>query len=585
MAVGPPARTTDKVLEESQLTGELRLSGRGLKEMPGMVPPFPYEDLLVADLSKNRLSEIPPGMVENGRSLEELDVHHNCIRGIPERIHQLRNLTILNLSRNQLTFLPPALCALPRLEVLIVSYNKLVSLPEEIGQLTHLTELDSRCNEINQLPVTLKRLESLVSLSLRRNSLQRLPDDIHCLLGLRVLDVAENQIKALPLQLRLMSSLEKLVVTCNPLEFPPATVCARGRLHIYKFLEIKAVRGEQEERHRRGASDELELRSARPPPVGGNDVRTPQPRAPAPPPVPSPAPAPVTPAGPESRTSVASQRGSHAPPKHEAAAYSGYEPDRSSQVVMRRFEPARSASGLNHTPSSRHYGLGTKPSGVPSSGTSSGYSSSSSQQGAAGGYASPPSHQGATGGYSSPPGHQGASGGYSSPPSHQSASSGYSSSSSHQAGLSAREKEAIERLRQNIEGRLHVSLPDDLRSALGDGVVLCHLANHVRPRAVSSIHVPSPAVPKLNEAKCRRNLQNFLEACRRIGVEEEPLRSAHLVARDLLPAPLRPVTPPPPPPPPAPRSAPATDAAWLTPVLLSTLVVSWLVLYLLPEPQ
>ncbi|KAF0304509.1 Leucine-rich repeat and calponin y domain-containing protein 3 [Amphibalanus amphitrite] len=440
MAVGPPARTTDKVLEESQLTGELRLSGRGLKEMPGMVPPFPYEDLLVADLSKNRLSEIPPGMVENGRSLEELDVHHNCIRGIPERIHQLRNLTILNLSRNQLTFLPPALCALPRLEVLIVSYNKLVSLPEEIGQLTHLTELDSRCNEINQLPVTLKRLESLVSLSLRRNSLQRLPDDIHCLLGLRVLDVAENQIKALPLQLRLMSSLEKLIVTCNPLEFPPATVCARGRLHIYKFLEIKAVRGEQEERHRRGASDELELRSARPPPVGGNDVRTPQPRAPAPPPVPvpTPAPAPATPAGPESRTSIASQRGSHAPPKHEAAAYSGYEPDRSSQVVMRRFEPARSASGLNHTPSSRHYGLSSKPSG-------------------------------------------------------------------------------------NIEGRLHVSLPDDLRSALGDGVVLCHLANHVRPRAVSSIHVPSPAVPKLNEAKCRRNLQNFLEACRRIGVEEEHL--------------------------------------------------------------
>ena len=37
-------------------------------------------------------------------------------------------------SRNQLTFLPPALCALPLLEVLIVAYNKLVSLPEEIGK-------------------------------------------------------------------------------------------------------------------------------------------------------------------------------------------------------------------------------------------------------------------------------------------------------------------------------------------------------------------------------------------------------------------------------------------------------------------
>lgn len=47
---------------------------------------------------------------------------------------------------------------------------------------------------------------------------------------------------------------------------------------------------------------------------------------------------------------------------------------------------------------------------------------------------------------------------------------------------------------QNIESRLKVSLPSDLGAALTDGVVLCHLANHVRPRSVPSIHVPSPAV-------------------------------------------------------------------------------------------
>lgn len=68
--------------------------------------------------------------------------------------------------------------------------------------------------------------------------------------------------------------------------------------------------------------------------------------------------------------------------------------------------------------------------------------------------------------------------------------------------------------------RLKVTLPDDLSSALQDGVVLCHLANHVRPRSVASIHVPSPAVPKLTVAKCRRNVENFIEACRRIGVSE-----------------------------------------------------------------
>lgn len=89
------------------------------------------------------------------------------------------------------------------------------------------------------------------------------------------------------------------------------------------------------------------------------------------------------------------------------------------------------------------------------------------------------------------------------------------------------EKQLIDNLRNIIETRLKVSLPADLPAALMDGVVLCHLANHVRPRSVSSIHVPSPAVPKLTIAKCRLNVENFLEACRKIGVEEEYKCSAH----------------------------------------------------------
>lgn len=89
-----------------------------------------------------------------------------------------------------------------------------------------------------------------------------------------------------------------------------------------------------------------------------------------------------------------------------------------------------------------------------------------------------------------------------------------------------------------------MALPEDLAPALTDGVVLCHLANHVRPRSVSSIHVPSPTVvrygpvnlamkyvkkcffqPKLPMARCRKNVDNFLEACRKIGVEEVRLKS------------------------------------------------------------
>ncbi|KAF5920487.1 hypothetical protein HPG69_009741 [Diceros bicornis minor] len=56
------------------------------------------------------------------------------------------------------------------------------------------------------------------------------------------------------------------------------------------------------------------------------------------------------------------------------------------------------------------------------------------------------------------------------------------------------EKELVEQLRESIEMRLKVSLHEDLGAALMDGVVLCHLVNHIRPRSVASIHVPSPAV-------------------------------------------------------------------------------------------
>ncbi|KAK3569371.1 hypothetical protein QTP86_026862, partial [Hemibagrus guttatus] len=99
------------------------------------------------------------------------------------------------------------------------------------------------------------------------------------------------------------------------------------------------------------------------------------------------------------------------------------------------------------------------------------------------------------------------------------------------------ELELMEQLRESIESRLKVALPEDLGSSLMDGVVLCHLANHVRPRSVASIHVPSPAVPKLSMAKCRRNVENFLDACRKIGVPGSSLCSAY----DILQCSLRPV--------------------------------------------
>ncbi|CAF3624929.1 unnamed protein product [Rotaria socialis] len=84
----------------------------------------------------------------------------------------------------------------------------------------------------------------------------------------------------------------------------------------------------------------------------------------------------------------------------------------------------------------------------------------------------------------------------------------------------------IEQLKKTIEERLKVTLPDDIGYALNDGVVLCHFINQIRARSVQSIHVPSQAVPKLSSAKCRRNVENFIDASRRIGVPEVDLCTA-----------------------------------------------------------
>ncbi|XP_056603039.1 leucine-rich repeat and calponin homology domain-containing protein 4 isoform X1 [Triplophysa dalaica] len=85
-------------------------------------------------------------------------------------------------------------------------------------------------------------------------------------------------------------------------------------------------------------------------------------------------------------------------------------------------------------------------------------------------------------------------------------------------------------LRKSLESRLKITLPEDLAEALSNGTVLCQLANHVRPRSVSIIHIPSPAVPKLSAAKCRLNVENFIAACRRLGVPEMEL----CLASDIL---------------------------------------------------
>ncbi|XP_036965303.1 leucine-rich repeat and calponin homology domain-containing protein 1 isoform X8 [Acanthopagrus latus] len=238
----PPNRGLERALEEGAASGVLNLSSRKLKEFPRTATNHDLTDTVEADLSKNRLTDIPSEVCLLV-ALETLNLYHNCIRTIPDSIISLQSLTSLNLSRNQLGSLPACLCGLP-LRVLNASNNRLVCLPETIGQLHRLMELDISCNEITALPRYIGRLKALRELNVRRNLLCVLPEDL-AELPLVKFDFSCNKVSAIPVCYRKMKQLQSLQLENNPLQSPPAQICIKGKVHIFKYLGLKACHSEK----------------------------------------------------------------------------------------------------------------------------------------------------------------------------------------------------------------------------------------------------------------------------------------------------------------------------------------------------
>ncbi|XP_030838071.1 leucine-rich repeat and calponin homology domain-containing protein 2 isoform X3 [Strongylocentrotus purpuratus] len=255
---GTQLRSLEKVLEDAQKSGKLNLGGRNLRDYPKSAEKFDLFDTVEIDLSKNKLSELPCELCSY-TALQRITCYNNVIRVVPEEIVNLMSLSYLNLSRNQLSVLPMQICDL-FLEVLILSNNKLVSLPPEIGKLRTLMLLDASCNELDNLPNEIGEMSGLKELNIRRNHLVTLPDEISKL-KLVKLDISCNKIQLIPPCYRTMHTLDTFVVDHNPLTNPPAQVCTRGRVHIFKYLATEATRADK----RRGMIEQSDWNSTRHP--------------------------------------------------------------------------------------------------------------------------------------------------------------------------------------------------------------------------------------------------------------------------------------------------------------------------------
>lgn len=587
----PPNRGLERALEEAVANGVLNLSSRKLKDFPRTASNHDLTDTVDADLSKNRLADVPTEVCHLV-ALETLNLYHNCIRTIPDSIIGLQSLTSLNLSRNQLGSLPACLCSLP-LRVLNASNNKLASLPETIGRLQGLMELDVSCNEITALPQHIGRLKALRELNVRRNLLFVLPEDL-AELPLVKFDFSCNKISTIPVCFRKMKQLQSLQLENNPLQSPPAQICIKGKVHIFKYLSIEACRSEKVpeslylpvmerlSRPKPGSVEDIEQQKKQDSDSGvgsdNGDKRL----------EPSDedslslnvAMSHITEEGgifkDDSSEQISSLTDPNSEPVHlieesptEALRDQFYrDPALSTQFI--NFIKGRAATDLDeplrieedsHWPTDQLSRVteGTElhidminqlkeavellqdPNRVktepevqlfpvevvnveePLNGQdddNDDVTPSKDDRSPVGGH---PSY--------SPV--------YGLKPrsvflrSHKSLESVDPQFTMRRKMEQLREElELMEQLKESIESRLKVVLPEDLGSSLMDGVVLCHLANHIRPRSVASIHVPSPAVPKLSMAKCRRNVENFLDACRKIGVPEDKLCLPHHILEE-----------------------------------------------------
>ncbi|XP_022430552.1 leucine-rich repeat and calponin homology domain-containing protein 1 isoform X4 [Delphinapterus leucas] len=570
-------------------------------------------------LSKNRLVEVPMELC-HFVSLEILNLYHNCIRVIPEAIVNLQTLTYLNLSRNQLSALPACLCGLP-LKVLIASNNKLGSLPEEIGQLKQLMELDVSCNEITALPQQIGQLKSLRELNVRRNYLKVLPQELVDL-PLVKFDFSCNKVLVIPICFREMKQLQVLLLENNPLQSPPAQICTKGKVHIFKYLSIQACQikttdslylhtmerphlhqhvedGKKDSDSGVGSDNGDKRLSATEPsdedaislnvpmsnimeeeqqikedschrlsPAKGEFHQEFQP-----------APSLVSDnenSGEErdqfshgadilhsefinyikERTETCEEllrieEDAHWPSEGIISSSKDQDmniamieqlreavdllqdPNRLSTDIAERsvvnFYPVDSAEDLELQDSALNgqIQLETSPecevqNDLTLQSNGSEYSPNEMRENSPA--ISPTNTSTALFGLK--------------PrsvflrPQRNLESIDPQFTIRRKMEQMREEKELVEQLRESIEMRLKVSLHEDLGAALMDGVVLCHLVNHIRPRSVASIHVPSPAVPKLSMAKCRRNVENFLEACRKLGVPEEKLCLPHHILEE-----------------------------------------------------
>jgi Leucine-rich repeat (LRR) protein len=154
----------------------LDLPGNKLTDLPE-VAINSLKQLKLLNLTRNQIAQLPNNL--DLPILEVLDLSHNQMKTIPVSVFRFPNLTSLNLAFNELTSLPTGGGGQNRLKDLKINNNKLYALPDYITELSALEDLNiSGNNTLYCLPKNFHYLKSLKKINMSACMIRKLPEEI-----------------------------------------------------------------------------------------------------------------------------------------------------------------------------------------------------------------------------------------------------------------------------------------------------------------------------------------------------------------------------------------------------------------------
>lgn len=175
------------------------------------------------DLSRKQLTGLPPE-ISKLTSLTRFYLCQNQLMSVPPEITELTKLTYLDLRDNNLASVPPEITRLTKLTFLYLCQNNLASVPPEITRLIKLTHLDLSYNQLTSIPPEIAKLTKLIYLNLKHNQLMNMPSEVAELTKLTYLDLCNNRLRSMPLEITKLSNLTFLSLIKNQLPIPPETL-------------------------------------------------------------------------------------------------------------------------------------------------------------------------------------------------------------------------------------------------------------------------------------------------------------------------------------------------------------------------